>query len=171
MDSRCQATVINLLCKGSERHCRQQLGKTPAQHIADIRAEIADAVGRGLKVNLYLEDWSNGISLSPDYVFSLMDALRHEPVERFMLPDTLGILDPYDTFDYVKRMVKTYPELRFDFHAHNDYDLATSNLFAALKVGASGCTARSTVLRTRRQRLAVECCRSDSRHAPHVNWH
>ena len=99
------ATVINLLCKGSERHCRQQLGKTPAQHIADIRAEIADAVGRGLKVNLYLEDWSNGISQSPDYV---------------------------------KRMVKTYPELRFDFHAHNDYDLATSNLFAALKVGASG---------------------------------
>ena len=67
-----------------------------------------------------------------------MDALRHEPVERFMLPDTLGILDPYDTFDYVKRMVKTYPKLRFDFHAHNDYDLATSNLFAALKVGASG---------------------------------
>ena len=132
------ATVINLLCKGSERHCRQQLGKTPAQHIADIRAEIADAVGRGLKVNLYLEDWSNGISQSPDYVFSLMDALRHEPVERFMLPDTLGILDPYDTFDYVKRMVKTYPKLRFDFHAHNDYDLATSNLFAALKVGASG---------------------------------
>ena len=35
-------------------------------------------------------------------------------------------------------MVKTYPELRFDFHAHNDYDLAISNLFAALKVGASG---------------------------------
>ena len=132
------ATVINLLCKGSERHCRQQLGKTPAQHIADIRAEIAEAVGRGLKVNLYLEDWSNGISQSPDYVFSLMDALRHEPVERFMLPDTLGILDPYDTSDYVKRMVKTYPKLRFDFHAHNDYDLATSNLFAALKVGASG---------------------------------
>ena len=55
-----------------------------------------------------------------------------------MLPDTLGILDPYDTFDYVKRMVKTYPELRFDFHAHNDYDLATSNSFAALKVGATG---------------------------------
>ena len=88
-----------------------------------------------------------------------------------MLPDTLGILDPYDTFDYVKRMVKTYPKLRFDFHAHNDYDLATSNLFAALKVGASGVHCTINGLGTRRQRLAVECCRSDSRHAPHVNWH
>ncbi len=132
------ATVINLLAKGSERHCRQQLGRTPDEHIADIKAEIAIAVKKGLKVNLYLEDWSNGISQSPDYVFKLMDALQHEPVERFMLPDTLGILDPYDTFDYVKRMVKTYPDVRFDFHAHNDYDLATSNMFAALKVGASG---------------------------------
>lgn len=132
------AQVVNLLCKGSERHCRQQLGKTPDEHIADIRREIATARELGLSVNLYLEDWSNGISQSADYVFAMMDSLRHEPVERFMLPDTLGVLDPYDTFDYVKRMVKTYPELRFDFHAHNDYDLATSNLFAALKVGASG---------------------------------
>ena len=132
------AKVINFLCKGSERHCRHQLGKTPEEHVEDIKAEVSTAKSLGLKVNLYLEDWSNGISRSPDYVFFLMDSLRDEPIERFMLPDTLGILDPYDTFDHVKRMVKTYPELRFDFHAHNDYDLATSNTFAALKVGASG---------------------------------
>ncbi len=28
--------VINLLCKGSLKHCTQQLKKTPEQHIADI---------------------------------------------------------------------------------------------------------------------------------------
>lgn len=130
--------VINLLCKGSERHCRGQLKKSPEEHLADVKEAIRDAQSKGLKVNLYLEDWSNGMKDSPDYVFNLMDNLKDEPVERFMLPDTLGILDPYHTFDYVKQMVKTYPGLRFDFHAHNDYDLATSNLFAALKVGASG---------------------------------
>lgn len=132
------AKKINLLCKGSERHCRIQLEKSPEEHIADVKAAIADARDKGLEVNLYLEDWSNGMKDSPAYVFRLMDALRNEPVGRFMLPDTLGVLDPYDTFDYVKKMIKTYPELRFDFHAHNDYDLAISNLFAALKVGASG---------------------------------
>lgn len=132
------AKKINLLCKGSERHCRIQLEKSPEAHIADVKEAIADARSKGLEVNLYLEDWSNGMKDSPAYVFRLMDALRNEPVGRFMLPDTLGVLDPYDTFDYVKKMIKTYPELRFDFHAHNDYDLAISNLFAALKVGASG---------------------------------
>ncbi len=130
--------VINLLCKGSERHCRGQLKKTPEEHIEDVLKEVNIAVAKGLKVNVYLEDWSNGIKDKPEYVFNMMDKLRYAPIERFMLPDTLGILDPYNTFDLVKKMVKEYPELRFDFHAHNDYDLATSNLFAALKVGASG---------------------------------
>ena len=132
------AKKINLLCKGSERHCRIQLEKSPEAHIADVKEAIADARSKGLEVNLYLEDWSNGMKDSQGYVCRLMDSLREEPVGRFMLPDTLGVLDPYDTFDYVKKMIKTYPELRFDFHAHNDYDLAISNLFAALKVGASG---------------------------------
>ena len=132
------ARCVNVLCKGSERHCRGQLKKTPKEHVIDTIANIRDARARGLRVNLYLEDWSNGMKDSPEYVMYFMDRIRSEEIERFMLPDTLGILDPYDTFDFVKRMVKTYPELRFDFHAHNDYDLAISNLFAALKVGASG---------------------------------
>ena len=132
------ARCVNVLCKGSERHCRGQLKKTPKEHVIDTIANIRDARARGLRVNLYLEDWSNGMKDSPDYVMYFMGRIRSEEIERFMLPDTLGILDPYDTFDFVKRMVKTYPELRFDFHAHNDYDLAISNLFAALKVGASG---------------------------------
>ena len=33
--------VINLLTKGSEKHCREQLGKTLAQHTADILQTIA----------------------------------------------------------------------------------------------------------------------------------
>ena len=55
-----------------------------------------------------------------------------------MLPDTLGILNPYDTLSYVHSIVKRYPHLHFDFHAHNDYDLATANVFAAVKGGARG---------------------------------
>ena len=57
--------VINLLCKGSEKHCRLQLGKSPEEHFADIRRNIDIATKAGLKVNLYLEDWSNGITMSP----------------------------------------------------------------------------------------------------------
>ncbi|MDE6065831.1 MAG: 2-isopropylmalate synthase [Duncaniella sp.] len=130
--------VINLLAKGSERHCRLQLQQTPEEHFAKIAEEVDRAVKAGLKVNIYLEDWSNGMKNSREYVFAMMESLKALPIDRFMLPDTLGVLNPYDTLSYVHNMVKRYPELHFDFHAHNDYDLATANVFAAVKGGARG---------------------------------
>ena len=116
--------VINLLCKGSYKHVTEQLRKTPEAHIEDIKAVIRQATARQMKVNLYLEDWSNGIQDSPEYVFQFMDALKDEPVSHFMLPDTLGVLNPMRTFRCCRKMLERYPGLRFDFHAHNDYDLA-----------------------------------------------
>lgn len=130
--------VINLLCKGSYKHVTEQLRKTPEEHIADIRSVIRKAVDSGMRVNLYLEDWSNGIQHSPEYVFQLVDALRGEPVEHFMLPDTLGILNPANTYVFCRQMVERYPDLRFDFHAHNDYDLAIANVFSAIQAGIKG---------------------------------
>ena len=53
--------VINLLTKGSEKHCREQLGKTLEQHLHDIDKTVAYALAQGLSVNCYLEDWSNEI--------------------------------------------------------------------------------------------------------------
>ncbi len=129
---------INLLCKGSEKHCKYQLKKTLEEHISDIKASIAYAHELGISVNIYMEDWSNGMKDSPEYVYAFVDALRNSGVKRFMLPDTLGILNPILTAQFVKEMTSRYPELHFDFHAHNDYDLATSNVMAAVVNGCKG---------------------------------
>ena len=67
--------VINLLSKGSEKHCRYQLKKTLEEHLEDIRRTVSYALERDLEVNLYLEDWSNGMKDSPEYVFGLVDGL------------------------------------------------------------------------------------------------
>ncbi len=131
-------SVMNLLAKGSLKHCEGQLRKTPAEHWADVKRNIALARERGIKINLYLEDWSSGMVNSPDYVYRMIDELQGEPIERFMLPDTLGILNPYQTFEFCYKMVRRYPKLHFDFHAHNDYDLAVANAFAAAKTGVHG---------------------------------
>lgn len=129
---------MNLLCKGSLRHCQGQLNKTPEQHIKDIRDVIAYADEKGVGVNVYLEDWSNGMKDSPEYVFQIMDGLADTSILRFMLPDTLGVLNPLDLISYIRQMVKRYPDARFDFHAHNDYDLAISNVLAAVFAGCRG---------------------------------
>ena len=130
--------TLNLLAKGSLRHCREQLGKTPEAHIADIKATLRQAHDEGIGVNLYLEDWSSGMQDSPQYVYQLMDALVDTPVRRFMLPDTLGIMNPLQVIEFFRKMLRRYPDTHFDFHAHNDYDLAVSNSLAAALSGARG---------------------------------
>ncbi|MGE4333178.1 MAG: alpha-isopropylmalate synthase regulatory domain-containing protein [Macellibacteroides sp.] len=130
--------VMNLLCKGSFKHVTEQLRKTPEQHIADITEVVNKTQEMGIEVNVYLEDWSNGMLHSPEYVYQLMDGLKDLPIKRFMLPDTLGILNPRNTYFFCKEMLTRWPKLHFDFHAHNDYDLAVANVYSAIVAGVKG---------------------------------
>ncbi len=128
-------SVINLLTKGSEKHCRDQLGKTLDEHVHDILKTVNYALSKGLTVNVYLEDWSNGYQDNRDYVFSMMDRLQKSGITHFMLPDTLGVMAPDEVFNSLSDMCHRYPEVEFDFHPHNDYGLATANVMAAVRAG------------------------------------
>lgn len=130
--------VINLLTKGSRNHCENQLKKSPEEHLADIRNSIRLAGEKGIRVNIYFEDWSNGMRHSPDYIYFMLDQLKDEAIENYMLPDTLGILNHEETYAFCHDIKQRYPDLAFDFHAHNDYDLATANVYAAIKAGIDG---------------------------------
>lgn len=132
------AKVMNLLTKGSLNHLTHQLNKSPEQHFADIRLVVEDAIKKGISVNVYLEDWSNGMRNSPDYVFQFLDFLATQNLKRILLPDTLGVLTPEESYDFVSKIVEKYPNLHIDFHAHNDYDLATANVLNAIRAGAKG---------------------------------
>ncbi len=132
------AKVMNLLTKGSMNHLTHQLQKTPEQHFKEIEEVIALAIQNDITVNVYLEDWSNGMRNSPDYVFQFLAFLTKQPVERILFPDTLGILTPSETYTYLKSIINEYPNTHFDFHAHNDYDLSTANVMEALRAGVHG---------------------------------
>ncbi len=132
------AKVINLLCKGSLNHVEKQLRQTPEEHLENIKSEITLAKELGISVNVYLEDWSNGMQNSKEYVLFLLDGLSDVGIKRFMLPDTLGIMNPDLIFEYLSEVISKYPELHFDSHLHNDYDLAIGNTFFAIKAGVSG---------------------------------
>ena len=130
--------VVNLLTKGSLKHCQNQLKKTPEAHISDVKGVVARASEMGIRVNIYFEDWSNGMRNSPEYMYQVLDALKDEKIDHYMLPDTLGILNQQETYDFCLDMKTRYPELSFNFHAHNDYDLATANTYSAIRAGITG---------------------------------
>jgi D-citramalate synthase len=132
------AKVMNLLTKGSLNHLNQHLKNTPEQHFAEIAGVFALAKKKGIECNVYLEDWSNGMRNSPEYVFQYLDFLATQPVKRIMLPDTLGILKPEEVADFIGKIIPRYPGIHFDFHGHNDYDLGTANVLEAVKAGVQG---------------------------------
>ena len=130
--------VLNLLIKGSERHCRTQLGMAPEAHRDAVAQTVRYAKRKRLRINPYLEDWSNGVRESFDYVFAMVQLLRELGVQRIYLPDTLGVFSPDDVSRYVGLMAATWPSIVFEFHAHNDYGLSTANCLAAVRAGARG---------------------------------
>ena len=130
--------VQNLLTKGSLNHLTHQLKKTPEQHFSEIAKVIELAKLSDIETNVYLEDWSNGMRCCPDYVWTFLDFLTKQPIKRILLPDTLGVLTPSETYSFITELREKYPEVHFDFHAHNDYDLGTANVLEAVKAGVDG---------------------------------
>ncbi len=132
------AKVLNLLTKGSLNHLKYQLCKTPEQHIQEIEVSCRYALEQGLSVNVYLEDWSGGMRHSPEYTMQMIAWLANLPVKRIMLPDTLGLLKPEEVHTFITQIKRAFPATHFDFHAHNDYDLATANVMTAVAAGIDG---------------------------------
>lgn len=132
------AKVQNLLTKGSLNHLTHQLKKTPKQHFSAIQKVIEQAKKQRVHTNVYLEDWSNGMRNSKEYVFEFLDFLSTQPIKRVLLPDTLGIITYTETFKFISEIVARYPKMHFDFHGHNDYDLGVANVMEAVKAGCHG---------------------------------
>ncbi|MBU2901729.1 alpha-isopropylmalate synthase regulatory domain-containing protein [Maribacter dokdonensis] len=132
------AVSQNLLTKGSLNHLKYQLKKTPEQHFNEIAAIFEQATERGIINNIYLEDWSNGMRNSKEYVFEFLEFLSTQNIKRILLPDTLGILTHTETYAYLTEIIQKFPNLHFDFHGHNDYDLGVANIMEAVKAGCHG---------------------------------
>lgn len=132
------AKVQNLLTKGSLNHLTHQLKKSPEQHFKDIETVMSKAAQLGMDTNVYLEDWSNGMRNSREYVFQFLDFLTSQPIKRILLPDTLGVLTHFETGNFIEQIIERYPNIHFDFHGHNDYDLSVANVMEALKAGCHG---------------------------------
>ena len=135
---KCGGKVQNILAKGSVNHLKYQLRKSKNDHFNDIQKMIELADKNEISSNIYLEDWSNGMKSSPDYIYEFIQMLSGTSIKRIMLPDTLGVLNPTMTYSYTNSLCNEFPDLHFDFHGHNDYDLSVANTLEAIKAGCNG---------------------------------
>ncbi|MGB0376620.1 MAG: alpha-isopropylmalate synthase regulatory domain-containing protein [Flavobacteriaceae bacterium] len=135
---RAGAQVQNILTKGSLNHLTHQLKQKPEVHFKKVEEALLAAQKLGIQSNIYLEDWSNGMRNSQDYIWDYLDFLSTQNFKRLLLPDTLGVLTPAETYDFIQAIREKYPEFHLDFHGHNDYDLGVSNAMEAVRAGVHG---------------------------------
>jgi homocitrate synthase NifV len=97
-----------------------------------LRDSISFALDHGLFVSVGAEDSSRA-----EEKFLLDVALYAQEcgASRFRFCDTVGILDPFNTYVKVRQLV-TALSIPIEMHTHNDFGLATANTLAGIKAGS-----------------------------------
>lgn len=131
---RCDAHILHFSIPVSDIHLRHKLRQSREDVLAQVTRVISRAAASGLQISFGMEDASRA-----DHTFMAQIARRAADcgASRVRFADTLGVLDPFSTFEAVARLRQDLPGMAIEIHAHNDLGLATANTLAALRAGAT----------------------------------
>jgi len=125
--------VVNISAPMSRLQMRVKLKSEPHEVAERVTRVIGYARDKGLEVALGGEDSSRADLRD---IGLIAGAAAKLGVFRFRFADTLGLLDPFATYEYIKRL-RNVTDLPIEFHGHNDLGLATANTLAAVRAGAT----------------------------------
>jgi homocitrate synthase NifV len=113
---------------------RQYKLNQPWSQVTQLLEElITQARGLGLQVSIGCEDASR----ASDSALRLLAMVAIDAgAQRMRFADTLGILDPFSTFERISLLRQYWPG-ELEMHAHNDLGMATANTLAAVRAGAT----------------------------------
>lgn len=129
----CGLAMINLSIPVSEQQIRRKLDRDPGWVLGQLAELVPYARDRGLDVAVGGEDASRA---DVDFVLRVIDVVERGGGRRFRFADTLGVLDPFVTYDVFRRL-RAHTGLELEIHAHDDLGLATAVSLAAVRGGAS----------------------------------
>ncbi len=162
---RCQADIVHLSIPVSDIHLRHKLRQSRAWVLEQVERVITQAVRSGRTVSLGAEDASRA-----DAAFLAQVAQRAEAcgASRIRFADTLGVLDPFSTYEAVARL-RDAVDMDIEIHTHNDMGLATANTLAALRAGATHANTTVNGLGERAGNAALEEVVMAVRHLYHAD--
>jgi homocitrate synthase NifV len=131
--ARCGIDIVNLSMPVSDVHIQHKLRRDRDWVLAQIRQFVPQALDLGMDVCVGGEDSSRA---DPEFLLRVIEAAQRAGAQRFRFADTLGLLDPFATFDIMRRL-RGEVDIELEMHAHNDLGLATANTLAAIRGGAT----------------------------------
>ena len=127
------AHLIDISVPASDQHLAYKLKQDRAWLLRELPRHIATARDLGFEVGVGCEDASRS---DPDFLFAIAEAAERAGASRLRFADTLGILEPFTTFERITEL-RRHTGLDIEMHAHDDMGLATANTLAACKAGAT----------------------------------
>jgi len=128
----CGAKHVHISAPASDIQINKKLNKNKKWVLEKIKEVVTYSVNKGLVVSVGAEDASRAES---NYLLELFTTAEEYGATRVRYADTLGILDPFSTYENIK-YIKDNLDIEIDFHGHNDFGMATANTISAYKAGA-----------------------------------
>lgn len=127
------AHLIDISVPASDQHLAYKLKQERDWLLRELPRYIGMALDLGLEVGVGCEDASRA---DLDFLCALATTAERAGARRLRFADTLGILEPFTTFDRISTL-RARSGLEIEMHAHDDLGLATANTLAACRAGAT----------------------------------
>jgi homocitrate synthase NifV len=148
----CGLTRVHISVPISEIQINAKFGGQWRVMLSRLKDTVSYACDRGLYVSVGGEDSSRA-----DENFLLEVALYAEELgaSRFRFCDTVGILDPFTTYEKVRELASIIT-IPIEMHTHNDLGMATANAIAGIRAGATSVNTTVNGLGERAGNAALE---------------
>lgn len=128
----CGVDAVAISISTSDIHIEHKLHSTRAKVIEDMVKATRFAKQHGVYISVNAEDASRS---DPDYLIEFATAAKEAGADRLRYCDTVGILDPFRTYERVKNLIDKVG-IDVEMHTHNDFGMATANALAGVRAGA-----------------------------------
>lgn len=129
----CGVDAVALSISSSDIHIQNKLMKDRQWVLDSIKESVDFAKSHDLYVSVNAEDSSRA---DPEFLIEFARAAKESGADRLRYCDTVGILDPFETYVRVKSLMDAV-DIEIEMHTHNDFGMGTANAIAGLKAGAT----------------------------------
>lgn len=129
----CGVDAVAISISSSDIHIEHKLRKSREWVLESMKTSVDYAKGFNLYVSVNAEDASRS---DMEFLLQFARTAKEMGADRLRYCDTLGILDPFETFMRVKTIIDIIG-IDVEMHTHNDFGMAIANAIAGIKAGAT----------------------------------
>jgi homocitrate synthase NifV len=128
----CGVDAVAISMSASDIHIEHKLRQSREWVLDSVKRAVVFAKEHNVYVSVNAEDASRA---DMEFLLAFARTAREAGADRVRFCDTLGILDPFNTFMKIKTLIDVVG-IDVEMHTHNDFGMATANAIAGIKAGA-----------------------------------